>query len=125
MASYIADKNHDWEKIMQKIIFGFLFITLLAINIVAQNGQKPCSQKEAFQFDPDAIFVMTVTNEATYLTRKLPKIIKSGGRIDEPYLQEILQRAGVTDEMADGDIVRRLTPVREELVSRAYQRLEK
>lgn len=78
---------------------------------------------EALRFDPDIVVDMSITNEQHLAARNLRASVKGRIRDIDPYLAEMVARAGVTSGMSSEEVERRLGPFTDELVAWAYTSL--
>jgi hypothetical protein len=78
---------------------------------------------KAFAFEPNAVFFVATGREGSRATAYLAEVIQK--RIPIPYseLRSLVSRAGITPEMSETLILRRLIPFRRELLAWVYRRV--
>jgi D-alanyl-lipoteichoic acid acyltransferase DltB (MBOAT superfamily) len=93
----------------------------------AVPGYQPPQQvpvlSKAMGFDPNAVFFVATGREGSRSTAYLAEVIQK--RIPMPYseLQSLVSRAGITSDMSETTILRRLIPFRRELLAWIYGRI--
>jgi hypothetical protein len=80
-------------------------------------------QKEVLPFDVDAVVDMSITGERHLAVRQLRSAVKDRIPEIDPFLLDVIQRAGPTPEMSNDEIERRLGPFSDEIISWAYAEL--
>jgi len=81
------------------------------------------AERKVFAFNPNAIVVGIFSVEVGRMRTYLSKLVKSGYRFPDPYVENKLREAGVDSTMQDPELLRRLAPVSSDLVRWSYQRL--
>jgi D-alanyl-lipoteichoic acid acyltransferase DltB (MBOAT superfamily) len=93
----------------------------------AVPGYQPLQQvpvlSKAFEFQPNALFFVATGREGSRATAYLAEVVQK--RIPIPYseLRSLVSRAGITPEMSETLILRRLIPFRRELLAWIYRRV--
>jgi lysophospholipase L1-like esterase len=93
----------------------------------AVAGYQPPQQlpvlSKAFAFEPNALFFVATGREGSRAAAYLAEVIQK--RISIPYseLRSLVSRAGITSDMSETLILRRLIPFRRELLAWIYQRI--
>ena len=79
-------------------------------------------ESKVLPFRPDALFYVSHPDDGTRMGRALIKAVR--GQFEIPaHLRGIVERAGVTAEMDDYAITRRLRPFQSEILSASYRRI--
>ena len=93
----------------------------------AVPGYQPLQQipvlSKAFAFEPNALFFVATGREGTRATAYLAEVIQKRIPIAYSELRSLVSRAGITSEMSETLILRRLIPFRRELLSWIYRRI--
>ncbi len=96
------------------------------LNFGVQGYQPPqqlVAIEKALEFEPDAVFYVATGREISRATAYLAEVVQKN--IDIPFdaLREIARKAGVTREMDETSILKRLNPHRDELLSWTYRHI--
>lgn len=82
------------------------------------------AEEKLTQFDPDILFITTHAGEGSRVVANLLKIYGKGTALP-PELQQFIDKAGVTKDMAYSEQKRRLDEYQDDLVRLGYQRVLK
>jgi D-alanyl-lipoteichoic acid acyltransferase DltB (MBOAT superfamily) len=93
----------------------------------AVAGYQPLQQlpvlSKAFGFEPNALFFVGTGREGSRAAAYLAEVIQKGIAIPYSELRSLVSRAGITPDMSETLILRRLIPFRRELLAWIYQRI--
>ncbi len=79
-------------------------------------------EKKIFTFSPNAVIIVIHSTDVRILA-KLTSLLRAGIPIEDPYLRQTLQKAGVQPGMEAPELRRRLSSVSLDLVKWSYQRI--
>jgi D-alanyl-lipoteichoic acid acyltransferase DltB (MBOAT superfamily) len=87
-------------------------------------GYKPLQKlpvvERVFAFEPDAVFYFATGRESSRAADYLAEVVRKRINNPYPYLQDVASRAGLEPGMHHTELVRRLTPFREEILGWLY-----
>ncbi len=80
-------------------------------------------EERALAFSPDAVFLVSHQHEEEIAVRNLASLRQWGAELPYDYLDELMERAGITPDMTEVEAERRLKPYARELVIWSYDRI--
>ncbi|HXG11383.1 MAG TPA: hypothetical protein VNK04_16635 [Gemmataceae bacterium] len=80
-------------------------------------------ERKVFAFEPDAIYYVAHQDELLGPPRHLTRLVTVGRELPYPSLRDVVQRAGVTQEMPWGQVEARLQPFARDIVRGTYTEL--
>lgn len=96
------------------------------LNFGVQGYQPPqqlVAIEKALEFEPDAVFYVATGREISRAAAYLAEVVQKNVDIPFDTLREIVRKAGVTREMDETSILKRLNPHRDELLSWTYRHI--
>lgn len=91
------------------------------------QGYEPLQQlvslERALEFEPNAIFYVATGREISRAARYLATAVQKGVDIPFEPLREIVAKAGVTKDMEETDILKRIQPFSNEILSWTYRHI--
>ena len=78
-------------------------------------------QKKVVRFKPDAIMLVVHTNEARRGVETLARLVERNVDIPYPFMQSVIDRAGVNSEMSNYAIEKLLLPYKDDLLIGTYK----
>lgn len=80
-------------------------------------------ENKALSFEPDAIFYIASPEDENFALRYLLQRIEAGSDIPYVYLNEIMKKAGISQQTAESAKMRSLKTYSDEIISFAYRRI--
>ncbi|MGH8223069.1 MAG: hypothetical protein ACREQZ_08850, partial [Woeseiaceae bacterium] len=80
-------------------------------------------QKEALDFDIDAVIDMSITGEHHLAVRQLRIAVKNNTPELDPFILDVIRRSEVSPDLSDDEIERRLAQFGDEIIAWAYREL--
>ncbi|MDH3947348.1 MAG: hypothetical protein OEU74_00140 [Gammaproteobacteria bacterium] len=78
-------------------------------------------ESKVIRFKPDTMMLFVHRNEARRGLETLARIVKNNIDVPYPFIQSVIDRAGVSSEMSRFEIEKRLLPYADELLADTYQ----
>ena len=79
--------------------------------------------KKVFAFSPNAVLLVIHSNEASRIVRHLTSEVLAGIPIEYPELRQKLEQAGVRPGMLEPELLRRISPLTEQLLTWSYEHI--
>ncbi len=80
-------------------------------------------ENKAFQFQPDAVFLIANPRDGDFAVHHLEERVKSGVEIPYVGLRDILAKAGVTKETDGPEADKRLSPYKRDIIAWTYRQM--
>ncbi len=81
------------------------------------------TEKKVLPFSPNAVLLVLQSSERRRMVSFLSGLVRAGVPVEYPFVREKLQQAGVTREMEEPELRRRLSPFAVDLVRWSFQRI--